>query len=107
MKTRSASATATAKLRRPSAARQRAEAAELLQKQEISQHEWLAWRQICKELKDIGVDINRQNRLACALRLWGEELVQLRLSNPDNINYALVMARRGYKPHVIDNPESL
>lgn len=106
MKTRPASATATAKLRRPPTARQRAEADELRQKQEISRREWLAWRQVCKQLKDIGVDINDQIPLACAMRLWGEELVQLRLLEPVHINRALTVARQGYEPHVIDNPES-
>lgn len=64
--------------------------------------EWLAWRQLCKQLAKLGVDINAQTPLASAIRLWGEELVALREANPDYTERALDSAREDYKEYVLD-----
>lgn len=63
--------------------------------------EWLAWRQVCKQLAAVGVDINAHEPLACAIRLWGEELVGLREENPEYTENALREKREEYEPHVI------
>lgn len=67
------------------------------------QREWLAWRQLCKHLKKLGVDINQATPLACAIRLWGEELHALRLANPEHDEKALAEKRAEYEEHVIDD----
>lgn len=64
-------------------------------------NEWRAWRQVCKHLAAIGVDINSQAPLACAIRLWGEELVKLREENPEHTEKALAEKRAEYEPHWI------
>ncbi len=64
--------------------------------------EWRAWRQICKQLAAIGVDINSQEPLASAIRLWGEELVALREQNPEYTARALRETREGYEKHWIE-----
>lgn len=65
--------------------------------------EWLAWRQVCKQLARVGIEINAQEPLACAIRLWGEELVKLREENPEHTTNALKEKRKEYEPYVIDN----
>jgi hypothetical protein len=50
----------------------------------------------------VGVDINAQEPLACAIRLWGEELVRLREENPEYTEEALREKREEYEPHVLD-----
>lgn len=42
--------------------------------------EWLAWRAVCVELADLGIDVNaeRSKRFVDATRLWGEEVAALR-----------------------------
>jgi hypothetical protein len=63
--------------------------------------EWLAWRQVCKQLAKLGVDINQADALACAIRLWGEELHELRKQDPQWDEKALTEKRFEYAPHVI------
>jgi hypothetical protein len=65
--------------------------------------EWLAWRQVCKQLAKLDVDINQAEPLACAIRLWGEELHALRLVDPKWDEKALAEKRAEYAPHVVDN----
>lgn len=55
--------------------------------------EWQAWQVLCRRLKTLGVDINKENRLAAELRLWGEELVTLRDLSPEYKEKALREAR--------------
>lgn len=69
------------------------------------EREWLAWRQLCKHLAKLGVDINANEPLACAIRLWGEELVALRDGQPEYKETALKTHRDAYADHVIDNGE--
>jgi hypothetical protein len=64
-------------------------------------HEHSAWRQVCLHLAKLGIDINTQEPLACAVRLWGEELVALRASDPRHTERALFERRADYVPHVI------
>lgn len=64
--------------------------------------EWLMWRQLCKQLAKLGVDVNKEDGLICAVRLWGEELVALREARPEHTQKALTEARNAYKPHVLD-----
>jgi len=63
--------------------------------------EHAAWRQVCRQLKLLGVDINEQKPLACAIRLWGEELVALREENPEHTTMALFERRADYVEHII------
>jgi hypothetical protein len=63
--------------------------------------EHAAWRQVCWHLEKLSIDINSQDPLACAIRLWGEELVALRESNPKHTAKALAECRTEYLPHVI------
>lgn len=65
--------------------------------------EWLAWRQLCKQLAKLDVDINVAAPLACAIRLWGEELHELRKRDPQWDEKALAEKRAEYAPHVIDD----
>lgn len=60
--------------------------------------EWLVWRAVCRELEDLGVDINKTDTLHAAMRLWGEELVALRWYQDefDTVGKALDEARAGY-----------
>lgn len=67
-----------------------------------TEREWLAWRQVCKQLAKCGVEINSQTPLACAIRMWGEELVKLREENPEHTAKALTEKRAEYEPHWID-----
>jgi len=68
--------------------------------------EHAAWRQVCKHLVKLGVDINGQEPLACSIRLWGEELVSLREQNPKHTAAALREHRLAYASHVIRDGES-
>ena len=43
-----------------------------------SEMEWYAWRAMCTELKALGIDINKEDKLAEAIKQWGEELITLR-----------------------------
>ncbi len=61
--------------------------------QEEQHREHGAWRQICLQLEVLGVNINDQNALANAMRLWGEELHVLRLVAPEHDEKALADAR--------------
>jgi hypothetical protein len=60
---------------------------------ELMATEYAAWRQMCDELVGCGVDLNHEERLASAIKLWGEELHQLRLGNPGYDEKALSDAR--------------
>ncbi len=44
------------------------------------EQEWYAWRAMCNTLKALGIDINEEDRLAAAIKHWGEEFVALRLT---------------------------
>lgn len=66
------------------------------------QREWLAWRQVCKQLAQVGVNINDHEALACAIRLWGEEVVALREENPEHTEKARTEHREAYEKHVLD-----
>jgi hypothetical protein len=68
-------------------------------------YEWRAWRQVCKQLAKLGVDINSQEPLASAIRLWGEELVALREQDPEYTANALSERRRVYVNHMITDDE--
>lgn len=37
-----------------------------------------AWGKVCAELRELGVEINDQDKLTALLRLWGERVVKLR-----------------------------
>ncbi|MBT9169256.1 MAG: hypothetical protein DDT19_02610 [Syntrophomonadaceae bacterium] len=39
--------------------------------------EHLAWQRVVEELKKLGVDINKHDKLADAIRIWGEKYVEL------------------------------
>lgn len=40
--------------------------------------EWEAWREVCKELSKLGIDINKEDLLAGRICEWGEWLARLR-----------------------------
>ncbi len=40
--------------------------------------EWEAWKAMCRVLRTLGVEINKEDALAEAIKQWGEELVTLR-----------------------------
>ena len=63
--------------------------------------EHAAWRQVCKQLAARGIDLNGWEPIACAIRLWGEELVALREENPEHTAKALAEKRLAYAKHVI------
>ncbi|MBT9169450.1 MAG: hypothetical protein DDT19_02810 [Syntrophomonadaceae bacterium] len=44
---------------------------------EEMQKEYIAWRQVVEELRKLGVDINRHDTLADAIRIWGERYAEL------------------------------
>lgn len=64
------------------------------------EREWLAWRAFCREFETIApeIDLNgpQANRFINAVRLWGEELVALRMAKLDSIEGALAGARARY-----------
>lgn len=66
--------------------------------------EWIAWRQVCKQLSALGIEINHNASvpLACAIRAWGEELVALREGDPQYTEAALAEKREAYEPHWIE-----
>ena len=35
--------------------------------------EWLAWQRIVRELKELGIDINNNDKLTKAITVWGDE----------------------------------
>ena len=35
--------------------------------------EWDAWQEVVKSLKDLGVDINEQDKLAESMQEWGQQ----------------------------------
>jgi hypothetical protein len=41
-------------------------------------HEYAAWQAIVLELKRAGLDINQEEALHAAIKLWGEQLAYLR-----------------------------
>lgn len=47
--------------------------------------EWRAWGLLCEFLGRAGVDVNEpvNDPLVCAIRAWGELLVELRLTQTD------------------------
>jgi hypothetical protein len=68
--------------------------------------EHTAWRQVCKHLAKLGVDINTQEPLACALRLWGEELTTLREGQDvEVVGRALAEHRLAYANHIVEDGE--
>lgn len=48
----------------------------------MSQHakEWEAWRAMCTTLEELGININKEDTLAEAIKQWGAALVTLRQS---------------------------
>lgn len=58
-----------------------------MQEIRFAQDEWRAWRTVCAELERSGINLNDDNRLAVALRLWGEFLVSLRMEQSDEIAF--------------------
>lgn len=54
---------------------------------EETDSEWEAWQLFVKEFRRCVGDLNddRYNGMVCALRLWGEELVQLRSTQPRSL----------------------
>jgi len=73
--------------------------------QDQAHREWKTWHQVCAQLKALGVEINDQNALAEAIKLWGEELVELQLveqSTTDHHDKELDHLRVKYEPYWID-----
>lgn len=50
---------------------------------EMAEHS--AWLFIGSELKRLGIDLNKEDRLNAGLVAWGEELVQLRSLQSDEV----------------------
>ncbi len=65
--------------------------------------EWKAWRQVCKQLEAVGLDVNtvKSDPLIRAMRLWGEALHALRKAIPQGDEVLLEDARALYEPHRI------
>ena len=53
--------------------------------QEQMEDEWQAWRTLCGCLEDKGIDLDDEDRLTGAIKLWGEELHRLRKGQPEAI----------------------
>jgi hypothetical protein len=61
--------------------------------------EWRAWRAVCNELKNFGIDVNakRCDPLVNAVKRWGEELVALRSKqDPATVARVLEETRAAY-----------
>lgn len=56
-----------------------------IQEIKLAQDEWRAWRTVCAELERNGINLNNDDRLAVALRLWGEYLVSLRMEQSEEV----------------------
>jgi hypothetical protein len=77
--------------------------------------EWSAWRQVCKHLGKLGIDVNAEatKPLVMAMRWWGEELARLRtvqsseiVDPPDDpLGNPLGEARENYRPFVLEDDE--
>jgi spore cortex formation protein SpoVR/YcgB (stage V sporulation) len=70
----------------------------------VQDQEHKAWRQVCLQytaLTGNSVNTTPTEGLIHAIRLWGEELHQLRLTCPEHDHKALQDAREGYKPYQI------
>jgi hypothetical protein len=61
--------------------------------------EHAAWLDFCDELTKLGVNINDEEALANAVRLWGEELAELRHLDPveQHRENALAEKREAYR----------
>lgn len=74
--------------------------------------EWVAWRQVCKHLEKLGIDVNAATStpLVMAVRLWGEQLVELRTvqehDGQERADDPLDEALKKYETHVIEDGES-
>ena len=70
-----------------------------------AEREWVAWRQVCLQLDRFGIDINGNHAVAAALKLWGEELVELQIVDQKDSEFhdkELSHARAKYEPFWID-----
>jgi hypothetical protein len=70
----------------------------VLKRMEQGYREWIAWRQICKQLEVLGIVVNAETTrpLAAAIKMWGEELVALRDIEPKHKPLALEDCRDSY-----------
>ena len=41
--------------------------------------EWESWQDICRELSILKIDINKEDKLTKAIRVWGDKLAILRI----------------------------
>lgn len=56
--------------------------------------EWTAWRVACEALRDLGININEEERLHAALVAWGEELVALRVPQDPALRERVLTEKR-------------
>jgi hypothetical protein len=67
--------------------------------------EWRTWRQVCKQLAKLGIDVNdpKNEALVLAIRLWGDEAHLLDVENADpRERERREDLRAKYGPHVLD-----
>jgi hypothetical protein len=72
----------------------------------LAQSEWLAWRQLCKQLKAAGIEVDAKTStpLILAIKFWGEEVAALRSEQEGaTVTDAATEARHNYRPHVLDD----
>lgn len=67
----------------------------------VSEREWLTWRQVCKQLEALGIHPNSEKAkpLMAAIKLWGEELHMLNAApdtDPDYVRNERNRQRRKY-----------
>jgi len=60
--------------------------------------EWRAWGNVVVELNARGVDMNEHPDVSAALRRWGEELVALRVTQPEHVRGEVLNDVRGQYP---------
>ena len=67
--------------------------------------EYVAWRQVCKQLGRLGVDVNEAANLVFALKLWAHEHSDLMDTYPEDKGDLLDEVRMKYDPVVIEDGE--
>jgi len=69
-------------------------------------HEYAAWQQVRKQLKKLRIDLSKEEPLARALFLWGEEVAALRAEQRSEDTKQILDDRRiAYAPYVIRDDE--
>ena len=74
-------------------------------KRSLARHEHEMWSNVVAELRAAGVEINDHDRLCKTLELWGEYLVNFRLSQTPTERVAVLSKRTDAYLNAIVEPE--